>query len=97
MITRSRRETINFVHPAVIEGLDRELAPGEYELLIEEELIEGLSFASYRRVATLIIVPGASVHHRSTEMMPVTSAAIADAMRIDAAKTGGVSRSASHD
>jgi hypothetical protein len=45
-------------------------------------MIEGLSFASYRRVATMIIVPAAA--SRGTEMISIGSVDLADAQRIDA-------------
>src|SRR5256885_8556680 len=59
MTTRSRRETITFLHPFRINGIDRLLRPGTYEVITDEEMIEGLSFASFRRVATMIMVPAA--------------------------------------
>jgi hypothetical protein len=51
----------------------------------DEELIEGLSFASFRRVATMIMVPGAPPHHQSIEMISISSADLADAQLADAA------------
>jgi hypothetical protein len=61
MTIRSRRETITFKHPFHIRGLERELPAGAYEVVTDEEMIEGLSFASYRRVATMITVPSEGV------------------------------------
>ena len=84
MTTRSRRETITFVHPAQIKGIDRVLLPGNYEVVTDEEMIEGLSFASYRRVATMIMVPGAPPHHNSMEMISIGSVDLADAQHRDA-------------
>jgi len=43
MTTRSRRETITFLHPFRINGIDRLLRPGTYEVITDEEMIEGLS------------------------------------------------------
>src|SRR5437868_6057847 len=62
MTTRSRRETVRFKHPFRIKGIDRLLAPGAYEVITDEEMIEGLSFASFRRVAEmqLLAVPATS-------------------------------------
>jgi hypothetical protein len=51
MTMRSRRETITFKHPFRIKGIDRLLPAGAYEVITDEEMIEGLSFASFRRVA----------------------------------------------
>ena len=57
MTIRSRRETITFRHPFRIKGIDRQLSAGAYEVITDEEMIEGLSFAAFRRVATMIMVP----------------------------------------
>jgi len=35
--------TIQFRHPFRIKGVDRQLAPGTYEVITDEEMIEGLS------------------------------------------------------
>ena len=60
MTMRSRRETITFTHPFRIKGIDRLLSAGAYEVITDEEMIEGLSFAVFRRVATMIMVPAAA-------------------------------------
>ena len=84
MTTRSRRETVHFRHPFRIGGIDRLLAAGAYEVVTDEEMIEGLSFASYRRVATMIMVPCAAPRQSSTEMISIGSVDLSDALRIDA-------------
>jgi hypothetical protein len=89
MTTRSRRETVHFRHPFRIKGIDRELAPGAYEIVTDEEMIEGLSFPSFRRVATLIMVPAAPPHQSSTEMISISSVDLSDAQRIDASAPRG--------
>ena len=48
MTMRSRRETVHFRHPFRIKGIDRQLAPGAYEVITDEEMIEGLSFPCFR-------------------------------------------------
>lgn len=85
MTVRSRREAISFAHPARIRGIDRVLAAGSYDVVTDDELIEGLSFPSYRRVATMIMVPGAPPHHASMEMISITASDLAEAQRLDAA------------
>jgi hypothetical protein len=47
-------------------------------------MIEGLSFPSFRRVATMIMVPGAPPHQSSIEMISISSIALSDAQRDDA-------------
>ena len=82
MTIRSRREVVTFKHPFQIRGVDRLLPAGPYEVITDEEMIEGLSFASYRRVAPMIIVPAAA--SRGSEMISIGSVDLADAQRIDA-------------
>jgi hypothetical protein len=84
MTTRSRRETVHFKHPFRIKGIDRLLAPGAYEVVTDEEMIEGLSFASFRRVATMIMVPAAAPRISSMEMISIGSVDLSDAQREDA-------------
>jgi hypothetical protein len=84
MTTRTRRETVHFRHPFRIKGIDRQLAPGAYEITTDGETIEGLSFPCFRRVATMIMVPGAPPHRSAMEMISISSIDLSDAQRIDA-------------
>jgi hypothetical protein len=84
MNTRSRREVITFQHPFRIKGIDRVLPAGAYDVITDEEMIEGLSFASFRRVATMIMVPAASPRGSTIEMISIGSVDLSDVHRIDA-------------
>jgi hypothetical protein len=79
---RSRREAVTFKHPFRIRGVDRLLPAGTYQVITDEESIEGLSFAAFRRIATMILVPGATAS--AQEMLSIGSVDLADAQRIDA-------------
>ena len=81
---RTRREMVHFKHPFRINGIDRQLAPGAYEVITDDEMIEGLSFPCFRRVATMIMIPGAPPQHSSVEMISISSVDLSDAQRIDA-------------
>jgi hypothetical protein len=83
-LTRSRRETVTFRHPFRIKGIERQLQAGAYEVVTDEELIEGLSFPCFRRVATMIMIPGAPPQHSSIEMISINSVDLADAQAADA-------------
>ena len=80
MLTRTREKTWAFAKPFSLKGIDGVLPAGRYRVTTDEELIEGLSFPVYRRVATMIFVPGRS--NGSTEMITV------DQAELDAAKAG---------
>jgi hypothetical protein len=84
MTTRTRRETIHFKYPFNIEGVDSLLPAGAYEVVTDEEMIEGLSFPCFRRTATMIMVPSAAPHVNSMEMISVSSVALSDAQLKDA-------------
>jgi len=64
----------HFHAPCRIKGIDRLLKAGAYKVVTDEELIEGLSFPSYRRVATMMMVPGAPPHTTSMEMIAIAAA-----------------------
>ena len=83
MTTRSRRETITFQHPFRLRGVDRLLPTGAYEVITDEEMIEGLSFPAFRRVATMIMVPAAA-QNLAMEMVSIGSVDLADAQHADA-------------
>jgi hypothetical protein len=89
MTMRTRRETVTFNYPARIKGIERVLPAGAYEVVTDEEMIEGLSFPSFRRIATMMMVPGAPPHQHSMEMLSITSAALADAQQRDAVASDG--------
>ena len=60
MSIRTIRRTITFRKPFYLKGVDRLLPPGDYNVITDEELIEGLSFSAYHRLSTAIFVPAPS-------------------------------------
>lgn len=54
---RTTREILTFDRPFSLTALDKVQPAGTYAVDIDEELIEGLSFLAYRRVATTIYLP----------------------------------------
>ena len=83
-VTRTKRRTLTFKRPFVLNGVERQLPAGAYELVTDEELIEELSFPVYRRVATWIMAP-AQNSMTATEMISVDPAEIAQAHERDRA------------
>ena len=78
MTTRTSRKTVTFKMPFSLEGIDRSLPAGSYEVITDEELVEGLSFPVYRRIATMMLVPGRL--SRSVEMVTIDPLALAAAL-----------------
>ena len=85
MITRTSRKIVAFTHPFLLKGLDRILPPGDYPVITDEELIEGLSFSAYRRVSTMIFVPTRSRRASSVEMVTIDPSELQAAQDRDAA------------
>ena len=69
-----RRGTVVFNHPFLLKGVDRALPPGPNRVVTDEELLEGLSLAAYRRVSTMIFVPAHSPQASSIEMLVIDPA-----------------------
>ena len=57
MTTRTTTKSVTFRRPFYLKGIDRLLPPADYRVVTDEEVIDGLSFAAYRRVSTVILVP----------------------------------------
>ena len=62
---------------------------GAYEVVTDEETIEGLSFEAFRRVATMIKVPAEGSRGLAMEVISIGSVDLADAQRIDASASDG--------
>jgi hypothetical protein len=71
MIARSLSETVVFNRPFLLKGIDQMLPAGAYRVVTDEELIEGISFPVYRRVATMIFVPAPTHGASSIEMVTI--------------------------
>src|SRR5205085_8611126 len=83
MLTRTNSKTVNFTRPFWLKGVDRVLPAGDYRVVTDEELIEGLSFPVYRRVATMVMVP--AKNRGSIEMVVIDPLELAAAQTRDAA------------
>lgn len=78
-MTRSRRETVVIKHPFRIASVERLLPAGSYEVITDEELIEGLLFPYFRLVATMMMVPFPSPRNSSVEMVTISAIDLSDA------------------
>jgi hypothetical protein len=87
MTTRSRSTTVVFENEFTLKAIGRALPPGEYEVTIDEEQIEYLSFPAYRRVSTVILVP-TKPGSPSVEMYQVDPLALNAAQERDARTFG---------
>jgi hypothetical protein len=86
MTVRSLSKTVVFGKPFQLKGVERVLPAGSYRVVTDEELIDGLSFPVYRRVATMIFLPAQSHRASSTEMVTVDPQDLQTAQDRDAIK-----------
>jgi hypothetical protein len=70
MTIRTTRTTVTFRQPFLLKGAERRMPAGDYDVVTDEELIDGLSFLAYRRVLTAIYLP-AMGHGSSIEMVVI--------------------------
>ncbi|CUX81283.1 MAG: hypothetical protein HLUCCA05_14930 [Roseibaca calidilacus] len=85
MTMRTTKTTVTFAHPFTLAGYQGELPAGEYEVLVEEELLQGLSFEAYRRTATYLMVHGSGGHAGRTELRATSDNELKEALGRDAA------------
>lgn len=58
MTMRTTKKTVTFTRPFTLKGVDEELPAGVYAVETDEERVENISFLAYRRLSTLLYVPG---------------------------------------
>lgn len=54
-MVRTRREWLTFAASFKLVGVDHPMPAGAYQIITDEELIEGLNFPVFRRVRTWIM------------------------------------------
>ena len=83
MNMRSTRSTVTFSNPFTLPGYPGDLPPGDYELLVEEEHLQGLSFEAYRRTATYLTVHGRGGHAGRIELRAIFERDLKEALGRD--------------
>ena len=81
MTLRTTKSNVTFLHHFTLAGHPDKLPAGKYEIVVEEELLDGLSFDAYRRTATYLVVARAG----RTEMRKISRADLEDAVTLDRA------------
>lgn len=88
MSLRSSTATVTFAHPFSLTGIDGVLPAGTYAVETEEELVEGVSFPAYRRLSTVLLLPGEAGSSIRFQALDVDPAELAEALRRDALVDG---------
>ncbi|WP_247894296.1 hypothetical protein [Azospirillum sp. B510] len=67
-----------------MSGIDGVQPAGSYTVETDEELVDGLSFPVYRRLSTIIVIPGRPGEIVSSQSVAVDPDELAEAERRDA-------------
>ncbi len=71
MLFRTTITTVTFLMPFSIAAANQTLPAGAYLVETDEELIQGLSFPAYRRVATFLRIPQARAPSDRLHSVPI--------------------------
>lgn len=86
MTERFSQYTVTFAHPFFLAGHDETFSAGTYPVEIAEEQLSGLSFITYRRVATTITLPSSNTANLSQQRVAIDPADLEAALARDAAE-----------
>jgi len=84
MTMRTTSRTVTFTHPFVLSGIVEEQPAGTYTVETDEELIENASVTAYRRISTLIRLPGRPGSMVLEQVVDIDAAELAAALERDA-------------
>lgn len=83
MTTRTTKTTVTFTRPFSLNGFDGMQPAGSYSVETDEELLDGVSFPAYRRMATMMqLLPALSAQH-SADAKAVAAGGILQVAVID--------------
>ena len=83
MFMRSSKSKVTFLNAFALPDYPDELPSGAYEVIVEEELLQGVSFEAYRRTATYLTVKGRGNQASQTEMFLTTQKDLESALDRD--------------
>jgi len=84
MSIRTKHTTVKFTAPFSLRGVDEIQPPGDYAIDEDEEVIDGLSWLTYRRVATFIHLPAVSSTDRlKNQLVAIDHSELEAAIRQD--------------
>lgn len=84
MTTRTSSETVTFMHPFRLSGVDEVQPAGRYLVETDEELLQTLSFPAYRRLSTFIHLAGRPNSSELARVVNIDPAELAAALARDA-------------
>ncbi len=83
MSARTTHSIAHFEAPFVLGGLEGKLPAGDYDIDHDEEMIDGLSWVAWRRVATFIHLPARAVRNPTSQLIAIDQTELEAALTRD--------------
>src|SRR6185437_7384316 len=83
MMNRTSSRTVTFLHSFKLTGVADAQPAGRYLVETDEELLQGVSFPVYRRLSTLIRLPGRPGTMELSRVVDIDPAELASALARD--------------
>ncbi|MGO4569795.1 hypothetical protein AB4Z52_33370 [Rhizobium sp. 2YAF20] len=84
---RRTKTEITFAYPFVLGAIAKPFEPGTYVVTVDEEPIEGLSLAAFRKTATHLEVPAIGITNAKRQFLAVSGRDLEEAVARDRART----------
>jgi hypothetical protein len=91
MSIRTTSRTVTFTRPFVLGGIIEEQPAGSYTVETDEELVQTRSVSAYRRICTLIRLPGRPGSLVLAQVVDIDADELAAALAKDAAPSASTS------
>jgi hypothetical protein len=79
MANRTTRKSVSFSKPFAIRNVDAIQPAGDYIVVADDEVIEGISHLAFRRISTFLHLPSITAPQNFAQLVPI------DQVDIDAA------------
>ena len=84
MTMRTTKKTVIFANSFKLGDFEEVFPPGPYDVVTDEELLEGLSFQAYRRILTMIHLPAKSGETGNSRTLTIDPVQLNAALKRDA-------------
>lgn len=83
MGSRTRHSIVHFRFPFALSGFEGFQPAGDYSVAEDDDMIEGLTWIAWQRVATFIYLPHPNSRSESLRMVPIDYAELNAALELD--------------
>jgi hypothetical protein len=80
---RTTRSVASFKESFSLRSVEGVLPPGDYNVFVDDELVQGLSRAAYRRVSTILQMPSISSPQEQSRLVSISETDLAVALMKD--------------